>query len=291
MPLVTIIMPTYNRKNVIKRAIDSCLRQSYENIELIICDDHSTDGTEEYIAELQKNEKRIIYCKTPVGHKGANAARNAGIRIAKGKYLCFMDSDDEFLENGIIDRVRVFEKNSRVGMVYGNVICQMKNRKVPWIYIEVPPRKKEARKKILEELSLCCQLTIMVQTKIFNKIGLLDEELKAWTDDSLVVPVVLNYPVIHCGTYIALVHKSELCMTGNKWNAYQGLSIMINKYKKEIISEVSLWRYLLWKIRLLAAFCYAKETTSNLRIMCSFWNKLHCCLRGFWQKHFTGRFE
>ena len=131
----------------------------------------------------------------------------------------------------------------------------------------------------------------MVRTKVFDKIGFLNEELRAWTDDSLVVPVVLNYPVIHCGTYIALVHKSEESMTGNKWNAYQGLSVMIDNYKKEIISEVSLWRYILWKIRLLAAFCYAKETTCNSRIMYNIWNKLHCGIRWFWHKHFMGKFE
>ena len=209
-PLVTIIMPTYNRKHLIKRAIDSCLNQTYENFELIVCDDHSTDGTEEYIAELRKADSRIKYCKTPLGHKGANAARNAGIRIAEGKYLCFLDSDDEFLKNGIADRVSVFEKNPGAGMVYGNALCQVPGKKIPWIYDEVPKIKKEARKFLLEELSLCCQVSIMLRTKVFDKIGFLNEEQKGWTDDGLVVAVGLQFPDI---SHSRRIYSSFFCIT------------------------------------------------------------------------------
>ena len=291
MPLVSIIMPTYNRKNIIKRAIDSCSRQSYENIEIVVCDDHSTDGTEEYIQELRKEETRIVYCKTPPGHKGANAARNEGIRIAKGKYICFLDSDDEILENGIIDRVELFEQNPKAGMVYGNAVCQKGNKRNPWIYRKVPATFREARKDMLKELSLCIQSTIMVRTQVFAKIGLLNEEQKGWTDDGLVVAVGLRYPVLHSGKFIAIIHKSEECMTGNKWNLYQGLCVMLARYKKEIISEVSIWRYFLWKIRLLSEFCYAKETTSKSRLQQNVWKKLHQGLRWFWRKYFINGFE
>lgn len=73
--LVSIIIPTYNRRHMIGKAIDSCLSQSYKNIEIIICDDHSTDGTNKYIEERIKEDPRIIYCITPEGKKGANAKK------------------------------------------------------------------------------------------------------------------------------------------------------------------------------------------------------------------------
>ena len=232
-PLVSIIMPTYNRKHLIKRSIDSCLQQAYHNIELIICDDHSTDGTEEYIVEFKKKDRRVKYCKTPIGHKGANAARNAGIQIAKGKYLCFLDSDDELLENGILDRVNVFEKNPKAGMVYGNALCQISGKKMPWVYEDIPSTKREARKYLLKEMSLCIQSTIMLRTKVFDKIGLLDERQKGWTDDGVVVAVGLKFPVIHCQKFVVIIHASKINMTNNKINMYQGLSVLIKKYKKE----------------------------------------------------------
>lgn len=289
--LVSIIMPTYNRKYIIKRAIDSCLQQSYQEIEVIICDDHSTDGTEEYIAELQKLDKRIVYCKTSVGHKGANAARNAGIRIAKGEYICFLDSDDEFLENGIADRVSVFENNHRIGMVYGNALIQACDRKMPLIYDNIPRAKRKARKYLLQELSLCCQITIMFRRKVINRIGFLNEEQRGWTDDGLVVAIGLEYPMVNCGKFVSVIHKSDVSMTSNKWNTYQGLRVLVNKYKKEIISEVSVWHYILWKIRIVSAYCYARETTEDSYIMRYIWKCLHEGLRAFWKKRFRHTFE
>ena len=67
--LVSIIIPTYNRKNSIKDAIDSCLTQTYQKIEIIICDDHSTDHTKEYVKERMKEDPRIRYCVTPEGKR------------------------------------------------------------------------------------------------------------------------------------------------------------------------------------------------------------------------------
>lgn len=289
--LVSIIMPTYNRKNVVKRAIDSCLQQSYQNIEVIICDDHSTDGTEEYISKLREQDNRIVYCKTPMGHKGANAARNAGIRIANGEYICFLDSDDELLKNGIENRINVFKKNPKIGMVYGNALCQMRGKTVPWIYDDIPQNKREARKYLLCELSLCCQITIMFRKKVLDRIGLLNEEQKGWTDDGVVVAIGLEYPMINCGKFVAVVHKSDVSMSSNKQNLYQGLVVLVKKYKMNIIREVSIWRYILWKIRIVSAYCYAQETTVDSYIMRRVWKFLHEGLKWFWYKGFRHKFE
>lgn len=278
-PLVSIILPSYNRKYIIKRAIDSCLNQSYQNIEIIVCDDHSTDGTEEYILEMCMCDDRIVYCRTPEGHKGANAARNAGIRIARGKYLCFLDSDDELLKDSIRDRVEVFEEHREAGLVYGNAYGEYRRRRTPMRFDVIPQTKREARKYLLEELSLCIQSTIMLRTKVFSKIGLLNEEQKGWTDDGVVVAVGLCYPLVHCRTFVAVIHKSEVSMTSNKANMYQGLGILVERYKKEIIYEVSLMRYILWKIRILSIICNAKAETSTSEIMRFIWQTTYKCLK------------
>ena len=93
--MISIIIPTYNRAHLLPRAIDSVLRQTYTQWELIISDDGSTDNTEEVLQPYLKMEK-IRYLKNK--NRGATSARNSGAKIAKGNYLTFLDSDDEAFE-------------------------------------------------------------------------------------------------------------------------------------------------------------------------------------------------
>lgn len=90
--MISVIIPTYNRDQCVSRAIDSVLMQTYSDIELIIVDDGSTDRTEDMVR--QYSDPRIRYIKQP--HSGACVARNRGIEEAKGEYIAFQDSDDEW---------------------------------------------------------------------------------------------------------------------------------------------------------------------------------------------------
>lgn len=91
--MISVIIPTYNRANVIRRSIDSVLNQTYKDLELIIIDDNSSDNTEQIINDI--NDKRLRYIKLNE-NKGACFARNYGITISKGEYIAFQDSDDEW---------------------------------------------------------------------------------------------------------------------------------------------------------------------------------------------------
>ncbi len=93
--LVSIILPTYNRGRTLKRAVDSVLHQGYSNFELIIVDDASTDYTEELVRTF--TDPRISYVRLPK-NGGAGRARNEGLRRARGDYIAFQDSDDEWLD-------------------------------------------------------------------------------------------------------------------------------------------------------------------------------------------------
>jgi glycosyltransferase involved in cell wall biosynthesis len=97
-PLVSVILPTFNRGKIIKRAINSVINQTYKNWELIIIDDGSTDITSDVVGQFL-SDSRIKYLYQENG--GPSAARNLGINNARGSFLCFLDSDDEFLENKI----------------------------------------------------------------------------------------------------------------------------------------------------------------------------------------------
>jgi glycosyltransferase involved in cell wall biosynthesis len=117
-PTVSVIIPTYNRENLIGRAIYSVLKQTYQDFEIIVIDDDSTDNTREVIKEFQRKDKRIKYIKHGK-NKGGSAARNTGIREAKGKYIAFQDSDDEWLSGKLEKQIKMFKKAPlEIGVIY-----------------------------------------------------------------------------------------------------------------------------------------------------------------------------
>lgn len=104
-PLVSVILPTYNRAHTLLRAINSVLNQDYRDIELIVVDDASTDGTPELLATITDPRLRVIRYDR---NKGVAGATNTGIQAAKGKLIAFQDSDDEWLDGKLSQQVRAF---------------------------------------------------------------------------------------------------------------------------------------------------------------------------------------
>jgi glycosyltransferase involved in cell wall biosynthesis len=99
--LFSIIIPTYNRAHLISRAIDSVVNQTYKNWELIIVDDGSTDNTKELVENYSRKDNRVRYVYQENAER--SAARNKGIENAKGEYVCFLDSDDYYLPNHLLN--------------------------------------------------------------------------------------------------------------------------------------------------------------------------------------------
>lgn len=123
-PLVSIIMPTFNRPTYLKRAIDSCLNQTYDNIEVLVIDDNnpSSDArknTEKFINKLYSNNKKVVYLKMDK-NSGACKARNKAIFYSNAKYITFLDDDDEYYPNNIEEEVKFITKND-YDMIFCNV--------------------------------------------------------------------------------------------------------------------------------------------------------------------------
>jgi len=112
-PLVSVIITTYNRAALLPRAINSVLNQTYQNFELIIVDDGSTDNTEEVVRSF--NDKRIIYHKHE-RNKGVLGAKNTGFDLAKGEYNCRLDDDDELLPEALETAVNKFAELASKGV-------------------------------------------------------------------------------------------------------------------------------------------------------------------------------
>ena len=116
--IVSVVVPVYNIKEYIDRCIDSIVNQTYSEIEIIIVDDGSSDGTEQIVDEYEKKYKNIAVYHTE--NKGVSAARNLGISKASGKWIIFVDGDD-YLENGYVETlVELMKKNSDCNLAICN---------------------------------------------------------------------------------------------------------------------------------------------------------------------------
>ena len=120
-PLVSIIIPTYNRAHLIGETLDSVLAQTYRNWECIVVDDGSTDYTDELLEFYIEKDSRIQYCHRPKDRrKGANACRNYGFELSKGEYVNWFDSDDLMTGNHIFELLKFLVKNKEIDMAIGN---------------------------------------------------------------------------------------------------------------------------------------------------------------------------
>jgi glycosyltransferase involved in cell wall biosynthesis len=114
-PLVSVIIPTYNRAALLCEAVESVLQQTYRNIEIIVIDDGSTDDT---TAVMQKYADRVRYTRRP--NAGVNAARNLGLKQARGEFVALLDSDDLWATYKIELQVRLMKAFPDVGFTFSN---------------------------------------------------------------------------------------------------------------------------------------------------------------------------
>lgn len=118
-PLVSIIIPTYNYGRYILQAVMSCLHQTYKNLEIIVVDDGSTDNTKE---TLQTIKDRICYIYQI--NKGVSAARNRGLKMARGDFITFLDADDYLTEDSIETRVNILLAYPDIGIVFSETCSE-----------------------------------------------------------------------------------------------------------------------------------------------------------------------
>lgn len=115
MPVVSVIIPTYNRRQFLARSISSVLDQTYRDLELIIADDASNDGTREFVLGL--SDRRVRYLPLPA-NRGSCAAKNAAVKIAKAQYIAFLDSDDAWHPTKLERQLQVIASDPDVDVVF-----------------------------------------------------------------------------------------------------------------------------------------------------------------------------
>lgn len=125
--LVSVIIPTYNRKNDLEKAIVSVLSQTFTNFELLVCDDGSTDGSEELVASFSQKDARVKWISSLGIHAGRPAIpRNHGIKAAAGEWLAFLDSDDIWLPHKLESQLQKAEQFKAVALCSNSFLDETK---------------------------------------------------------------------------------------------------------------------------------------------------------------------
>ncbi len=187
-PLISVIIPTFNRKEMVIKAIESVMQQTYCQVELIIVDDGSNDRT---ASTLKGQFSQAIIIEQ--NNSGVSAARNSGIQVAKGSLIALLDSDDLWMPHKLERQVAFFHKHPSA------MICQTEEI---WIRNgrRVNPKKRHQKPTgmIFEsslELCLVSPSAVMIRKPLLAEVGLFDESLPACEDYDLWLRIAWKYPI------------------------------------------------------------------------------------------------
>ncbi|MBF0522063.1 MAG: glycosyltransferase family 2 protein [Candidatus Omnitrophica bacterium] len=178
--LVSVVIPAYNRAYTLRRAINSVLNQTHQNVEIFVVDDGSTDNTQEIVRNFL--DPRVRYIRHPQ-NLGISAARNTGIEVARGNFVALLDSDDEFLSDKIEKSLKIFDRASRrVGLVSSNHYLQSADGR------SVVAINEKKLKRVWPMPS-----TWVLRRDVFKKIGLFDLRIRASEDTDFFARVREKY--------------------------------------------------------------------------------------------------
>lgn len=183
---VSVIITTHNRLEMLKKAIKSVKMQSYSNIELMIVNDNSSDGTKEYLDRVI-GENIVIKHLYGNQSQGGNHARNIGIKNSSGELVAFLDDDDFWNDKKIEKQVAIFEKDSQIGLVYCGYERITNNK----IVTRIMPDPKFKGKIGIEVFTKIFSITscLVVKKNLLEEIGGFDEKLGHWQEYDLSIRI------------------------------------------------------------------------------------------------------
>ena len=213
-PLISVVMPVHNYGHLIKESIDSVLAQTMPDFELIIVNDGSSDNSSEVARSFLDNRIKVIDFQE---NKGCYPARNAGMRAAKGKYICVMDADDLCLPERLEKQYQFMEENKEVGMI-GGVYRKMDNDQYDFRDTDY-----ETIKLLLLKFCYLVHATCMVRTSLIVKYDLYyDESYRYASDHDWVVRASSLFPVSNINVPLLLIrrHAQQISTSKRREQSY-----------------------------------------------------------------------
>lgn len=233
--MISIILPTYNRARTIKRAVISVLEQTYEDLELLIIDDGSTDNTKEIVSQIK--DARVRYIELEQNH-GACKARNRGITEAMGEYIAFQDSDDEWLPEKLEKQLNAMHKYN-ADIVY----CAMRRyspsgekwEKYPRIVLDYD---RDIRRQFLVENMAGC-VALLIKKTCFQEEKF-DETMPRLQDWDLMVRFAGKFKIIYLDKLLINSYLQNDSISSNPQKGAVAFQIMYNNNSDLIESDKQL---------------------------------------------------
>lgn len=184
---VSVVIPCYNRVQYVSEAIDSVLDQTYENLELIVVDDGSTDQS---LAVLEGYRDRLKILRHAGGeNRGQSASINLGIAHSDGEYLAVLDSDDYWALDKLEKQVAVFEADPEVGLVYGNARIVDDYGKLLYLRYADDHEERNEIGSVLANCYFSVPSNSLIRREVLGRVGTFDEGLRAAQDHDMAIRI------------------------------------------------------------------------------------------------------
>jgi glycosyltransferase involved in cell wall biosynthesis len=233
-PAVSVILPTFNRANVLPRAMHSVLQQTFQDLELIIVDDGSSDNTREVVENIK--DPRVKYLKHDK-NAGLPAARNTGLKEARGKFMAFQDDDDQWLDKRLQVQVPLLEGTDLdTGVVYCDSI-KMEHGKRSYLY---SPSRSDKSGDLYHRFLMGNFVTViaaLVKKECFQKVGMFDERLPYFEDWDIWLRISKYYKFKYSEEPMVIVHFTEGSMTTDMDKMVQARKIMLEKHYDDFVQD------------------------------------------------------
>lgn len=232
--LVSVVIPAYNRATIVSRAIRSVLAQAYQKWELIVVDDGSKDRTD--LAVKAFADPRIRYLRH-TKNRGQSAAQNTGIRSARGKYVAFLDSDDEWLPDKLAEDMKVLEAaGPAVGMAYSGKMLVDESGGV--LLVRMPTLRGRVYQDLLawDFIGTCSRVT--ARKDVLEAVRGFDESLVNCQDWDLWLRVAKVSEVAAVNKCVVKRHMGSDQVTGSLRAICEGKIKIIQKYRNEMSGPV-----------------------------------------------------
>lgn len=215
MPLVTVIIPSFNHAQYIENAISSVLSQDYKNLELIVVDDGSTDETHAILSRVSVNDQLTIILNNV--NQGQSAVLNQALQIAKGEYICLLPSDDWFLPCKISLQIEKFlQCDSEVGLIYGRGLRYFVDTKKT-IPVDMPMYRGWVLEKLIKEPNFIYPITPMFKRECFE-FARPDETYKA-EGEAIYLKLAIKYKFDYVDEVVGV-------MRDHSYNTGKNISMM-----------------------------------------------------------------
>lgn len=223
MPLVSVVIPSYNHEKYVSDSIKSVINQTYKNIELIVIDDGSKDSSVSIIQKLA-DEYKFKFIHRP--NKGLCATLNEGLNLANGKYFCAVASDDKFILDKIEKQVKFMEENPDVAVCCGNHIEFNENYENK---ISLKFDKKYDFETMLE-LDLISAPTAMIKSEVLKKLGGYDENMIIEDLDMWLRIAYAGYKIAHIDEYLTYYRNHDTNTVKNLAKMVDGIEKTLQKW-------------------------------------------------------------